>query len=218
MAFRGWSDRALEFYEGLEADNSKSYWTAHKAIYDEYVLAPMRELCEELAQEFGEPKLFRPYRDVRFSADKSPYKTQIAASIGPMAYVALSADGLSAGSGVYSFGTEQLGRYREAVASDLYGPQLTTIVAKLEAEGVKVVGTGTLKSAPRGYRADHPRISLLRHKGLYAWHNWPPEPWLESAEAKARVAGILRIADDLASWLTGHVTGNIELDTGNRAG
>jgi uncharacterized protein (TIGR02453 family) len=208
MGFRGWSDRALEFYEGLEADNSKSYWAAHKAVYDEYVLAPMRELCEELAGEFGEPKLFRPYRDVRFSADKSPYKTQVAATIGPMAYVALAANGLSAGSGIYSFSAEQLGRYREAVASDLSGPQLTGIVEKLQADGVNVVGTGTLKSAPRGYPADHPRIALLRHKGLFAWHNWPPEPWLETAEAKTRIQEVLRAASGLASWLTEHVTGN----------
>jgi uncharacterized protein (TIGR02453 family) len=207
MAFSGWSDRALEFYEGLEADNSKAYWTAHKAVYEEYVLAPMRELCEELAPEFGEPRLFRPYRDVRFSADKSPYKTQIAATLGPMAYVALSASGLSAGSGMYSFGAGQLARYRDAVASDLTGPELESVVTKLESDGVNVMGTGTLKTAPRGFDPGHPRIALLRHKGLYAWRHWPPEPWLETAEAKARIVGILRKADGLASWLTEHVGG-----------
>jgi uncharacterized protein (DUF2461 family) len=80
MAFRGWSTVALDFYEGLEADNSKAYWTEHKPVYESEVRAPMEALLEELAPEFGEAKLFRPYRDVRFSADKSPYKTSIAAS------------------------------------------------------------------------------------------------------------------------------------------
>src|SRR5262249_19370571 len=77
MSFEGWPAEALDFYEGLEADNSKAYWTAHKAVYDEKVLAPMTELVEELAPEFGVFKIFRPYRDIRFSKDKSPYQTHI---------------------------------------------------------------------------------------------------------------------------------------------
>lgn len=82
MSFDGWPEEALEFYEGLAADNSKAYWTAHKAVYEDAVLRPMTGLLEELAAEFGEAKIFRPYRDVRFSADKSPYKTHIGATIG----------------------------------------------------------------------------------------------------------------------------------------
>src|ERR1051325_847987 len=81
MAFRGWPAEALEFYEGLEADNSKGYWTEHKAEYEEQVLGPMTELTAELAGEFGPVKIFRPYRDVRFSKDKTPYKTHIGALI-----------------------------------------------------------------------------------------------------------------------------------------
>ena len=74
MAFRGWPIEAVEFYEGLEADNSKVYWQEHKAVYERQVKAPMEELLAELADEFGEGKLFRPYRDVRFSADKTPFR------------------------------------------------------------------------------------------------------------------------------------------------
>ena len=75
MTFSGFPDEGLVFYEGLEADNSKSYWTEHRQAYDEHVRQPMQELADELAPEFGTPKLFRPYRDVRFSHDKTPYKT-----------------------------------------------------------------------------------------------------------------------------------------------
>ena len=82
MAFSGWPEEALDFYDGLAADNTKTYWTEHKAFYTDKVLGPMTELTEELAAEFGEPKIFRPYRDVRFSRDKSPYKTHIGATIG----------------------------------------------------------------------------------------------------------------------------------------
>ena len=80
MAFSGWPAEALDFYEGLTADNSRSYWARHKQVYEEQVLGPMTDLVDELAPEFGEPKIFRPYRDIRFSKDKTPYKTQIAAT------------------------------------------------------------------------------------------------------------------------------------------
>ena len=100
MAFGGWPEEALDFYEGLAADNSKTYWTKHKQTYDAAVLRPMTELVEELAPEFGETKIFRPYRDVRFSKDKTPYKTHVGALVGS-GYVQLSARGLAAGDGMY---------------------------------------------------------------------------------------------------------------------
>jgi uncharacterized protein (DUF2461 family) len=79
--FRGWPAEALEFYEGLEADNSKAYWNAHKEDYETVVLSPMKAILAELAPEFGDGKVFRPNRDVRFSTDKSPYKTHIGSTI-----------------------------------------------------------------------------------------------------------------------------------------
>ena len=106
MAFSGWAEEALDFYEGLEADNTKTYWTRQKAVYDEQVLRPMMELLDELGPEFGESKIFRPYRDVRFSKDKAPYKTNIAATIGE-GYVSFSAGGLGAGSGMYHLAADQ---------------------------------------------------------------------------------------------------------------
>ena len=169
MAFSGWPEEALDFYDGLAADNTKTWWTAHKAIYTDKVLRPMTDLAEELAAEFGEPKIFRPYRDVRFSPDKTPYKTHIGAVIGGTGYVQLSAEGLGAGAGMWEMNPEQLARYREAVAGDRLGAELEEIVAELEKADVTVHGHGALKSAPRGYPADHPRITLLRYKGLTAW-------------------------------------------------
>jgi uncharacterized protein (DUF2461 family) len=84
VTFRGFPEEALIFFEGLEADNSKPYWTDHKDSYDEHVRAPVLALLAELEDEFGAGKIFRPYRDVRFSKDKTPYKTNVAAgSTGP---------------------------------------------------------------------------------------------------------------------------------------
>src|SRR4051812_14680189 len=99
MAFRGFPVEAVEFYEGLLADNSKTYWQAHKATYDADVQGPMKELLAEVAGEFGNGKIFRPYRDVRFSADKTPYKTHIGAILDSGGFVQLRAPGLGAGRG-----------------------------------------------------------------------------------------------------------------------
>jgi|SRR5579859_4020795 len=204
MPFSGWPEEALDFYEGLEADNSKTYWTARKAVYEEKVLGPMTELLEELAPEFGETKIFRPYRDVRFSKDKSPYKTHMGAMLGG-GYIQLSAAGLAAGDGMYGMAPDQLDRYRQAVAGGETGPALERVIAGIERHGYGVHGRDALKSAPRGYPADHPRIELLRYKGIVAWKEWPVEPWLETAAAKEHITGFLRATRPLGAWLEANV-------------
>jgi uncharacterized protein (TIGR02453 family) len=205
MAFGGWTDEALVFYEGLEADNSKSYWTRNKAAYEDKVLRPMTELVEQLAPEFGEPKIFRPYRDIRFSADKTPYKTHIGATLGHTSYVQFSADGLAAGAGMWHMEPDELARYREAVAADRTGAEFEEIIARIEKAAVEVHGHGTLKSAPRGYPADHPRIGLLRHKGITTWQHWDPEPWLRTPAAAQKVRSFLRTSAPFCAWLTSNV-------------
>jgi len=204
MAFAGWPAEALEFYEGLEADNTRSYWLAHREVYDTQVRGPMDELLAELAPEFGEARVFRPYRDVRFSADKSPYKTVIGARLGD-GYVQLSARGLAAGCGMYQMAPDQLERFRQAVAADVPGGQLQRVVAGLRDQGVEVHGREVLKTAPRGFPADHERIELLRCKGLIAWQEWPAAAWLGTRQARHRIAGFLTAAQPLAGWLADHV-------------
>jgi uncharacterized protein (TIGR02453 family) len=204
MAFRGWPVEALEFFEGLEADNSKTYWHQHKDTYEGLVRAPMEELVEELTPEFGEGRIFRPYRDIRFSADKSPYKTNIAADLGE-GYVQLSADGLGVGSGMWHMAPDQLERYREAVDEDGAGAALEAIVVDAKVAGLTVTGHETLKTAPKGYAKDHPRIELLRHKGLIAWRDWRPAAWLGTPRAKDRVVEFLRHSKPLNTWLRSHV-------------
>ncbi len=211
MAFTGWPERAFEFYEGLEADNSKEYWTAHRAVYDANVLAPMEALLAELAAEFGDGKIFRPYRDLRFSADKSPYKTAIGATLAKGGYVHLSADGLAVALGYHLMAPDQLARYRQAVAEDLAGEQLRRVIAQLEGRGVEVIGEQPLRTVPRGFTKDHPRADLLRYKGLIAWQEWPVEPWVHTAGAKQRVVDLLRAAQPLQAWLDDRV-GRPELD------
>ncbi|HEX6686762.1 MAG TPA: DUF2461 domain-containing protein [Candidatus Limnocylindrales bacterium] len=204
MGFRGWPAEALDFYEGLEADNSKTYWTEHKAVYEEMVLAPMTALLDALEPEFGAGKVFRPYRDVRFSADKSPYKTNIAATLDSGGYLQLSASGLGAGNGMYMMDPAQLALYREAVAGDRTGTELESIIAAIERQSIDVTGHDMLKSAPRGYPKEHPRIEFLRFKGLIAWKDWPVAAWLGTAAAKDRVVKFLRTTRPLHDWLIKH--------------
>ena len=202
--FRGWSLQIVEFFDGLEVDNTKSYWTAHKSFYEASVLAPMQRLLAELAPEFGEGRVFRPYRDTRFSAEKSPYKTTIAAH-NPAGYVSLSADTLGVGSGLYMPSPSQLAGFRAGIADDQSGEELLDVVQGLRQKRIQVSAHETLKSAPRGYSKDHPRIDLLRYKGITAWREWPVGPWLASAAPRRRIVEVLRATAPLRQWLGAHV-------------
>lgn len=140
--FGGVPLEAVDFYEELELNNSREWWVAHRVRYDTAVRAPMEALAAALEDEFGPVKLFRPNRDVRFSADKSPYKTHqgvvVATASGMGWYVAVSAEGLMTAAGWYA-GTAGF-----------------------------VVDGDRLKTRPRGVAADHPLLELLRHRTLTA--------------------------------------------------
>ena len=211
MGFKGWPEAALAFYEGLEADNSKAYWLDHKEAYEHDVKAPMDALLAELTAEFGETKLFRPYRDTRFSRDKSPYKTAIAATIGS-GYVQLSADGLFAGGGMYHMLPDQLARFRKAIDADTSGRNLQKVVATVTNSGLDVHAPEELKTAPKGYPKDHPRIELLRMKGLVAARSWEPAAWLRTAGAKQRIVETLRATKPLLTWLEANVGPSTEIE------
>src|SRR5258708_14063185 len=155
MSFQGWPEAAVEFFGGLERDNSKAYWAAHRRLYDEAVLAPMTELTEELAWEFGDVKLFRPYRDIRFSADKSPYRTEIGATVGS-AYIRLSAAGLAAGNGMFHLAPDQLSRYRHGVADDVRGTELERVIAAMSGHGITLIRPHSLHPPPPRTPPPHP--------------------------------------------------------------
>jgi len=204
MGFAGWPEAAVDFYDGLEEDNSKAWWAAHKPEYDEAVRAPMDALLAELAAEFGPGKVFRPYRDVRFSKDKRPYKEHIGAVCtddeGRVNYVQVSAAGLMAGGGAYQLEPAHLDAVRRAVANERTGAQLERIVADLQEQGLEL-GGDALRTAPRGYPKDHPRIALLRQKAFYGYREWPVEPWLHTPAVKDEVITVWRACRPLHDWL-----------------
>ncbi len=201
MTFTGFGEGAVEFYDGLIADNSKPYWTDQRGVYEADVRAPMEALLAALEPEFGPGKIFRPYRDVRFSHDKTPYKTHCGATAGPF-YVQVGADGLMAAGGYYRMAPDQVARYRTAVDDERRGSDLEKRLAALD--GLTVAGE-TLKTRPRGFDLDHPRIDLLRHKGLYAWRAWAPDDVLHEPGTQERVASTWRVLQPLMEWLADHV-------------
>jgi uncharacterized protein (TIGR02453 family) len=210
MAFSGFPVAAFEFYEGLAADNSKTYWTAHKDVYEEAVRAPMEALASQLEAEFGPAKAFRPYRDVRFSADKSPYKThqglfcQTAGGVGY--YLQLDAEGLMTAGGFYSHDKEQTARYRSAVDGPATGAELEKLLTALRRKGFEV-GGDTVRTRPRGVPADHPRLELMRHESLTAHRRHPAEEKVETSKAFELVRGDWRALRPFNEWVTANVGG-----------
>jgi uncharacterized protein (TIGR02453 family) len=171
-SFLGFRPEAFSWLAGLEADNSTRYFRAHRERYDREVRGALESLLEELADELGgRVKMFRQHRDVRFSADKSPYKTRTYGVIGERSeslaalYAQLSAEGLFAGTGYYVLASDQLVRFRGAVDDERTGKHLERAIATATGAGVETFGEA-LKTAPRGYSRQHPRVGLLRHRFL----------------------------------------------------
>jgi uncharacterized protein (TIGR02453 family) len=202
--FSGFPVRALDFYDDLELDNTRSFWEQHRATYDADVRAPMMALCAALAPEFGEAKVFRPYRDVRFAKDKTPYKTHQGAfvAVAPRTgwYVEISAGGTRVSGGCYEASGTHLTAIRDGMAADHTGPELEQILADLTAAGLEVGGE-RLKTTPRGYPADHPRIELLRHKQLLATRRYGFETDAIGPGLLERVQQDWRRLRPLVEWL-----------------
>jgi uncharacterized protein (TIGR02453 family) len=207
MRFEGFGAGATRFYEELAADNTRDWWLANRDRYERDIRAPLEHLLDDLAGEFGEGKVFRPNRDTRFSKDKSPYKTAAAAVVGASGdgshslYLQLSAEGLMVAGGAYMLGGDELARLRAAIDDQRTGPELVGIVERLREQGAQTGAHDAVKTAPRGYPVDHPRIDLLRNKGIIGWFDHAPGPWLATAAARDRVIAGWRAIAPLNSWL-----------------
>jgi uncharacterized protein (TIGR02453 family) len=205
MSFTGFTEAALDFYDDLEIDNSKSFWEAHKDVYLASVRAPMTALTTALESEFGTAKVFRPFRDVRFAKDKTPYKTNQGAfvGVGPACgwYLEIAARGVRTGAGFYDANAADLSRIRAAIADEIKGKQLQKILAKLERAGFEI-GGDRLKTAPRGYDVEHPRIELLRHRSLTVMKDYGFEPIIYAPELLDAVRSDWKAARPLVDWIS----------------
>lgn len=207
--FEGWPQEAQRFFTGLELDNSRTYFEANRNVYEQCVRAPMVALLASVEREFGPGKVFRINRDLRFTADKTPYKRHLAAMVGSDGrggYVSFSTSGLHVSGGWYRLDKPQIERFRAAVDAEPSGSELHLIVERLERDGYGVGGQ-VLKLVPRQYPRDHPRAGLLRHRGMTASRSYGLEPWLGTPAALERVVSVWRDTEPLLRWLATRVGG-----------
>ena len=207
MAFTGIPTDALAFYDELDADNSKAFWEQNKERFKAVVRGPVTELAETLS-DYGDFHLFRPHNDLRFSKNKPPYKTHQGAYTegegGAGYYFQLSAEGLMAGTGYYAMAKDQLERFRQAVDDDALGDELVEIMDGY-GRGFSIGAISELKTAPRGYPKDHPRIEILRRKGLMASKDFGAPKWLHTKRAATRIRETWEAGDAMNAWLDKHV-------------
>jgi uncharacterized protein (TIGR02453 family) len=208
MGFAGFPTEGIEFYEQLGADNSKAFWAENKQRFAQFVKAPMIELTEAL-DEYGPFHLYRPHNDQRLSKNKPPYKTHQGAfgelEGGCGYYIQFSAAGLMVGAGYYAMAKDQLGRFRNAVAADSTGAEVAALVVAAERQGLEVGAIGELKTAPRGYDKGHPRIDLIRRKGLMVSKNYGAPKWIHTKRVDQQIRDTWIAASDLCAWLDAHV-------------
>lgn len=204
MGFAGLDRDAVTFFGELRANNTKAWWSANKARYDEVVRGPMEALGAELEPEFGALKIFRPYRDVRFSADKTPYKLHIGMVTRARVahYLQLGEDGLMVGGGMYDVPPAALGRFREAVDDPRTAEDLDALLVELRSAGFELLRDDAIKTAPRGYRIDHPRLSLLQLKRLAVGRREHPSDWMWTPDAYDIIADDWRTVTTWCAWLT----------------
>ena len=202
--FNGFPPEAIAFLKQLSRHNNREWFQAHKDVYEQACREPMKALVSDLGPGVGPARITRINRDVRFSNDRSPYRTYIAAGVRGN-YVSLSTEGLYVGTGMYKPEPAALQRLRTAIASDASGTALQKIVASLRRKGYTVDTHDSVATTPRGYAADHPRIDLLRMKDIFAGKTFPPQPWLSTPKALDRVRGVMTEIKPLADWLRQHV-------------
>ena len=203
MAFSGFPRAGLEFLAGLASDNSKRYFDAHRATYEEALLEPARDFVTALGDELkrrvspgihADPRvngsIFRINRDTRFSKDKTPYKTHLDLffweGVGrsrecPGFFFRLGPDVLLLGAGMHRFDARRLEAYREAVAADGPGRALESAVAGVTRGGSVQIGGKSFKRVPQGFDPAHQRAELLKHDGLYVWTEAPPSKLVHEA-------------------------------------
>jgi uncharacterized protein (TIGR02453 family) len=201
VGFAGMPDEGLAFLEDLEERNTKEFFDANKRLFKEQVATPFTALVEAAAArlrrgvpDLGQPKIFRIYRDLRFTRDKTPYKTSMSASVpsrpreelgGPGVatgfYVNVGPAGLYTASGLYHPGRPELERVRAAIADPAMGPELEAILRQAAAQGLEP-WLDPLQRMPRPWPADHPRAGLLKARSLVLNRQHERAPWLQTGE------------------------------------
>lgn len=219
--FSGFADTRRSFFRALAKNQARDWFKAHEDEYRHGWLEPMHALLwdvrTKLVKIYGDaaldpPKVFRIHRDVRFSRDKSPYKTHIGGFLpiagrgstgepGPVAlYLHVGTDNY-VGAGNWIMEPAQLTAYRAALLDERRGGELTRILAKLDKAGFRVGSHDALKRVPRGFDPEHPRAELAKRKGLVVAFPDLPLELLTSRELVDWLARHARSAAAIVEWL-----------------
>jgi uncharacterized protein (TIGR02453 family) len=219
--FDGFADREGRFFRALARNQNRGWFELHRREYEEGWLGPMKALLAEVRERIdplfprhplGEPKVFRIYRDVRFSKDKSPYKTHVGGYVGiagsgdgpsgaAAVYVHVGAKELFVASGQYMMQPPQLARFREALLDERRGGEVSAILRKLARAKFEVGSHDVLHRVPRGIDPGHPRADLLKRKGLIVSFPGPPARLLVSRELVGWLVTHTRRVVPLVEWL-----------------
>ena len=202
---------AFRFFGELSENNTKEFFQENRDRFEESVKQPMQDIVARLGGKYGEFKLFRPHRDVRFSKDKSPYKLHQGAVSREdgRRYFHVDQNGLLVATGAWQTDGASLKQYRAAIADDASGKKAVQIMNRLLSKDFEVSGglEKPLASAPRGYPKDHPRIELLRWKGLMAVKRLSAAEVAKDSALDRTIAKIYRDAQPLTDWCEAHLSG-----------
>ncbi|MHA6297080.1 DUF2461 domain-containing protein [Devosia sp. CAU 1758] len=178
MEFKGFPNAGIQYLFDLDANNNRDWFTANKTTLENQLLEPARLLCEQLESYLGTltgatyaSKVYRMHRDLRFSADKTPYNTHLHITfLGPPDacawHLGIDTKKVSVGAGVFRFSEQRLRAFRALVSQS--GPTISENLAQLVSNGARLEEP-ELKRVPKEYPADQPFSDLFRRKGLTAW-------------------------------------------------
>ena len=189
--FTGFGAGLVAFYEALERNNSRAWFAENKGRYESEVLRPLQALARAVEPTYGAAKIFRPYRDVRFSSDKRPIKEQAAMWLdrgdGTGYYLQVSADGLLLGGGMHQPPKPTLAAFRARVDSEAGVKQIRRILSAAQRHSVLLSEDFRLATVPRGYPKDHPSADLLGLTSLILVRHFPPGAWMSTKAATAKI-------------------------------
>lgn len=221
MGFDGFPKGGVNFFRQLSVLQDRDWFKAHKADYEALWQTPMTALFDELhgklAKAFpevkrGKPKVFRIYRDVRFSKDKAPFKTHVAVVLPlvptpagaehSLGFYCSFGEGVFVAAGRWMLEGAELARFRKAIAADKTGAPFAAAVKRLEAKGFGVGSEDALKRPPPGVDKAHPRVELLKLKGFAL--RFPARTPADLHDGKKLVAGLVKdvqAATPVLRWL-----------------
>jgi len=221
MGFSGFADGSAKFFRALSRNMTREWFQAHKQEFELGYQQPMQALLEEVRMgadkaytycDLEEPKLFRIYRDVRFSKDKAPYKLHCAGVIAtklrgkvtevPMAlYFHVGQPNSFGAAGHYMMSPSMLQGFRNAVADDKRGKELDKLLASLKKKGFTTHSYGTYARVPKGFDPEHPRAEHLKRKGLTVDFPELPKGILASPKLVPWLVTQVKAAAPLVEWL-----------------